>query len=351
MHILLVHSGTNNRDGWSNYSKTLHEALEKEGHTVSVFIATHPISFLTNPLKAVIQAQKLRSTLKKIRPDLVHITVEPLVMMLAFLPAQVLRQCVLTVHGSYGVRLFQGRNAKRAHKILPKLGAIVTVSHYTKKRLLEEAGGLSNIHVVHNAIELPRSTAHETHTTKQVICVGGIKPRKGITESLDALAQYIETKNTNVHLTIIGSYKNDTYYQQVVRSIDDRHLHEYVTITGPVSDHELRSYFHKADLLLMPAKTTPDTFEGFGLVYIEANAYGVPSIGPDDSGAAEAIEHGVSGYQIDPNNPEDLANAMYKILEESSIQPENCRKWAEKFDAKNLGKAMLSVYELLQSNA
>jgi len=56
--------------------------------------------------------------------------------------------------------------------------------------------------------------------------------------------------------------------------------------------------YKNADLLLVPSYTNKTSFEGFGLVYIEANAYGVPVIGPNTSGAAEAIKDGAYDYLI-----------------------------------------------------
>jgi phosphatidylinositol alpha-1,6-mannosyltransferase len=97
----------------------------------------------------------------------------------------------------------------------------------------------------------------------------------------------------------------------------------------------------------MPAKTTSDTFEGFGIVYIEAAGYGIPCIGTNDSGAAEAIEEGVSGYKCDPTNGDDIVAAMENILMEHTINRSACRQWAEKHTATTMVSAIESLYQTL----
>lgn len=345
MHVLFVSNGTANNDGWSTYTRTLADALKVHGHQISHATLESPIAVLTNPLALLKARRQLKQVITTKQPDVIHITVEPYALCLALLPKRYRNKTVLTVHGSYAVRLFQGTlNAVLARAVLPSISACITVSNYTKQRLLEQIA-LSNVTVIHNAIELPKELPKKSSATKSVICVGGIKPRKGITEALHALAHYKKQYGDNVHFTIIGSFKQDAYYEQVQNIIYAQSLTSNVTITGAVDNATLQSYFVTADALLMPAKTTPDTFEGFGLVYLEANAYGVPCIGPNDSGAAEAINNGTSGYTCDPEDPAEIAKALYAILEEGKISAANCVSWAKKHSPKMMAEAVENVYK------
>ena len=120
---------------------------------------------------------------------------------------------------------------------------------------------------------------------------------------------------------------------------------------GPLSDAELAKAYKEADLLLVPSQTTETSFEGFGLVYIEANAYGVPCIGPERSGAAEAIEDGKSGYTVSAHDPALIAKRMHWILNEEKISAASCRAWAEAHSIEKTVNAVEEVYSLLHSSS
>jgi len=119
---------------------------------------------------------------------------------------------------------------------------------------------------------------------------------------------------------------------------------------GRVNDQTLENLYKQADVFLMPSLTTEDTFEGFGLVYIEANAHGVPVIGPDRSGSTEAIANGKSGYTVDVRDPAAIADALHKILDEHTISPDGCRKWAEQHSAEHMANATYDVYQRVASD-
>ena len=362
MHILLLSDGTEKPGGWQTYTRDLAQGLRNQGHTVTVTTDLgSPISFLTNPLQSFFGATKLKKTLRDHTPDIVHITVEPYAMMMPFLGKEIAKKTVLTIHGSYGVRPLQGWNRLLAKQYYKTLKQCITVSQYTKKRVIEELQKTCGDHlaneferkttVIPNAVRLPVSPgAKKESDVKQIISVGGIKPRKGIVESLQAIAAYRTMGDIDVHFSIYGPYKKDGYYEKVQNTIYGLSLGDKVTIAGNVSEEELRSAYASSDLYLMPAKTTHDAFEGFGLVYLEANAYGVPCIGPETSGAAEAILEGETGFHINPQDPQQIAEKMKLILEEGAIKEENCRAFAQKHSIEKMTEKVLEIYHRLQAS-
>jgi len=85
-------------------------------------------------------------------------------------------------------------------------------------------------------------------------------------------------------------------------------------------------------------------FEGFGLVYLEANTKGVPCIGSKNCGAQEAILDTKTGYVIDPFDPKEAAQKMDLILNQNSINKEDCINWAKQNDIKIKTKELLNFY-------
>ena len=379
--------------GWYTHTQNLCGELVSRGHDVSICcqkdaeenaddILPPPLrclSFLPSCLRASLA---LRKVIEKIQPDIIHITVEPYALLIPLIPSKWRKRTVLTIHGNYGIRtLMYFQTRWLAHRFYKQIPKFITVSNYTKdvvakqlaKKSDESAQEFKNrTTVIHNGIKLPErntlleraserseeasretaklldsldSASQNLARSKKVLHVGGVKPAKGVGEAIEACAIYKEKYGTPFHLKIIGRKKNDHYMKKLKELIDKKSLHDAVTFCGVISNEELAEAYKNADLLLVPSYTTKTSFEGFGLVYIEANAYGVPVIGPNTSGAAEAIKDGVSGFTVEVFDPEEIAQKMHWVLDEGEIDSGKCRKWAEKHDiAKMIGKTE-SVYE------
>jgi sucrose synthase len=65
----------------------------------------------------------------------------------------------------------------------------------------------------------------------------------------------------------------------------------------------------------------PALYEGFGLTVVEAMASGLPTFATSHGGPAEIIEHGISGYQIDPYYPDEAAEAIVAFFEQHKTDP------------------------------
>jgi phosphatidylinositol alpha-1,6-mannosyltransferase len=65
----------------------------------------------------------------------------------------------------------------------------------------------------------------------------------------------------------------------------------------------------------MPSVIHKKSVEGFGIAYVEAAQYGIPSIGGKDGGAADAIEHEKTGLICDGNNLDDIYSSINSMLE------------------------------------
>lgn len=371
MKVILAAEHTGKTDGWGTYTTILCDALRRQGHTVIVCctrrmeagerpVLARPVLYLSRPFTIFFSARRIARIFREEQADLLHITVEPFATMIPFLPKTVRERTVVTFHGSYGVRLLNRFLSRWLMKrAFASLSACITVSRFTKHRLVEEIAARTNrgladhfariAHVIHNAIDLPRETMseREDRNEKRVLLVGPLKPRKGILEALEACAAYRKAYGSVPMLSVVGTTEPSAYSQAVEQRIADLSLADCVRIEGPVSSDKLAELYRSADLLLLPARTTETTFEGFGLVYLEAASYGVPSIGPNDGGAVEAIAEGESGYRIDPADPQAIADGMHRILEEKSITPEQCRAWAKKFSSETVAAQFEHVYALL----
>jgi phosphatidylinositol alpha-1,6-mannosyltransferase len=87
--------------------------------------------------------------------------------------------------------------------------------------------------------------------------------------------------------------------------------------TGFLEDRALRLAYREAAVFAMPSRN-----EGFGIVYLEAMAAGLPCIGSTDDAAAEIIEDGKSGFLVEQNNPAALAHRLVALLKDPARRRE-----------------------------
>jgi phosphatidylinositol alpha-1,6-mannosyltransferase len=95
-----------------------------------------------------------------------------------------------------------------------------------------------------------------------------------------------------------------------------------VQFFGRLSDDELARLYVSATVFALPARfrlePTPEG-EGFGLVYIEAGAAGLPVIGAKGGRVEDAIEHGQTGLHLDPEDPTELEHAIVRLLKDEVL--------------------------------
>ena len=87
-------------------------------------------------------------------------------------------------------------------------------------------------------------------------------------------------------------------------------IENHVVFRGFVPQEEVAGLYEAADIFLQPNREIAGDTEGFGIVFLEASACGVPVIGGTAGGTADAIAEGVSGFRVDAEKPEEIASAL-----------------------------------------
>ncbi len=117
---------------------------------------------------------------------------------------------------------------------------------------------------------------------------------------------------------------------------------------GEISEKKKRNSFYPGiDVFVLPTLQLPDDVEGFGMVYLEANAYGVPVVAARNGGVPDAVKEGVSGRFARPDDPVNIADVILKVLRERDRYEESARAWAERF----LPSKMVPEFEKMYSDA
>jgi hypothetical protein len=104
---------------------------------------------------------------------------------------------------------------------------------------------------------------------------------------------------------------------------------EHVVFTGEVSDSELAALYHRSEVFVLPARTVLDDREpkgeGFGIVFLEAMAFGKPVVGSFYGATAELIRHGENGLLVDPEDATSVSEALVNLL----TNPEKAREMGQ----------------------
>jgi glycosyltransferase involved in cell wall biosynthesis len=144
--------------------------------------------------------------------------------------------------------------------------------------------------------------------------VGAVKARKGYHVAIEAVREALD-ELPNLHYVIVGGLEHAPgYVAQLRQQIERLGLAGRVHLLGRVPFDELVGWYQRADVLLLVPVNIGDSFEGFGLVYLEAGAASTSSIGSSDCGAAEAILDGKSGLLVPQNDPSATAGVLVRAL-------------------------------------
>jgi len=106
------------------------------------------------------------------------------------------------------------------------------------------------------------------------------------------------------------------YLENLQRLAGELDLAEQVIFAGPIPDEELPLYYAAAAVVVLISREIRPgmPIEGFGMVYLEANAAGRAVVGTRLGGAPEAVLHGITGLLVDPTDPAGIAEAIVRLL-------------------------------------
>ena len=145
-----------------------------------------------------------------------------------------------------------------------------------------------------------------------IFSVGRHIERKGFDQLIRAMAIVARTL-PEVRLYIGGTGPQTSDLKAIVAELG---LASQVIFLGRLSDDELDAAYRHCHCFAMPNRTLAngDT-EGFGLVFLEANAYGKPVVAGRAGGAVDAVRDGDSGFLVDGTDPHAIADALIRLFD------------------------------------
>jgi len=197
------------------------------------------------------------------------------------------------------------------------LDRIISVSRVTAERMARAFRiGEDRFALLPNAVDLPpadpsapRSGGGELRILS-VSRMSSMDAYKGIGTLVAALRGVKE--RIPVICTVVGDGELRASYEEEARRLG---LEGVVRFVGRVDDSELERWYRWADVFVLPS-----TKEGFGVVYLEAWAHGLPVVAARAGGAAEVVENGQTGLLVEPESPQAVVEALLRLGRDGELR-------------------------------
>lgn len=287
----------------------------------------------SNPIYAIAGIRRFRHIARQFRPDIVH-SHAMAGTVYAWLSRPGLRyRTVSTVHTAF----------RRSAVLMGLADRVVAVSSLDAETLVRRRVPRRKIDVVGNAPALsPRRSAANVSTTvasidrPAVTTVAGLYQRKGI-DVLIAAFETVFSRHPAVHLYIVGEGPDRaSFAAQIERSAAREQIH----LLGFMSDPT--AVLEQTDVFVLASRQDPSP-----LVIGEARTAGCAVVATDVGGIRDALDDGAAGTLVRPNDPGMLAEAIDELLadqERLTAGKIAAASNVERFSAKHLSEAMLSLY-------
>ena len=218
--------------------------------------------------------------------------------------------------------LMYGHNSKLRWSIPARIyDMTLCVSNDTAQTVMKLGAAPHKIHTVYNGIDI-----HEIDMWRHVsqgvapfsshideippdapvlLTVSRLVEYKGIQRVIEAMPRILhEIPNTRYVVVGDGGYRDE-----LSRLAQESPARDAIVFLGSVTDAQKFACYDRCAVFVMPSEE-----EGFGIVFLEANAFGKPVIGGDVMGVPEAIVNGETGLLVDPYDVDAIADAVIRLL-------------------------------------
>lgn len=240
-------------------------------------------------------------------------------------------------------------NRRIYQKAVDKLAGIITVSSFTCDRFGERYRGAAEKSTVippgvSERFFVPRSGRHShSHllTVSRLDEGDRIKNVHNVITALGNLKDRYDFHYRIVSGTVTGGYK-----VELENMIRDLGLIDRVAIVGRKTDEELLDLYHDTGLFILVSYSEAKNFEGFGIVFLEANACGVPVLTSRDGGMRDYVVDGENGIYVDTPDADGIEAAMVRYFEgRDHFDTDSIRAKPEPYRWMHIAKRVADFYQ------
>jgi glycosyltransferase involved in cell wall biosynthesis len=229
---------------------------------------------------------------------------------------------------------------------------VMTISEHSKRDLVNIFGVLKErISVVYLSANPIRQYFDKTSTGDEVMkrlaidgrfifALGALDPRKNTLGILNAFARLKKLSVLPLQLVIAGLTQDAKRRFDAI--VGELYLQKQVILLGFVSERQLSGLYKAADVFVYPS-----LYEGFGIPILEAMEHGTPVVTSSTSSIPEVA--GKAALFVDPNNPEEIAHAVLRIITDAELRNriiENGFEQANRFSWEKTAQQMMEIYRM-----
>ena len=226
----------------------------------------------------------------------------------------------------------------RLIKVLNDTEKVIANSEYTKNLAIDKGVDKNKIVVINPGVnpaeELNKKSLEKVERllkikTPRLITVSRFDKRKNHEKVIMALRN-LKQQYPDIIYICVGYGDEENNLKKLVQELN---LSSQVMFFKDISDDLKNSLLEKSDIFVMPSIIHKTSVEGFGISYVEAAQYGVPSLGGKDGGASDAIDHNKTGLICDGNNLDDIYSSLNSMIENKKYLElgKNSKDYVSKF--------------------
>jgi len=242
------------------------------------------------------------------------------------------------IHGKEINHPFGSGQNKRIIKILNNVDKVIANSEYTKNLAIQNGINQDKVVVINPGInpakELNKKSLAQVESllkvkTPRLITVSRFDKRKNHEKIIMALRNLKQIYPDIVYICI-GYGDELENIKNLVKELD---LSAQVMFFKDITEELRNALIAKSNIFVMPSIIHKTSVEGFGIAYVEAAQYSVPSLGGKDGGASDAIQHENTGLICDGNNLDDIYSSLNSMIENKKyfIMGRNAKQFSNKF--------------------
>ena len=204
-----------------------------------------------------------------------------------------------------------------------KADCVTAISNFTKKEILKKVNipvTVINHGVDYADFEKNRKVVAAPIPGPYILSVGTLRWRKGYHASIEAFVK-VHRFFPELHYIILGKRHNQDYYNELLALRRFFCLESSVHFLENVEKKEdIIALYKNAECFMLQSQNVNHDIEGFGLVFLEAAAAGIPVVGSKECGVDDAVLDGKNGFLVNFRNPEDFADAVLSILRDEKLK-------------------------------
>jgi phosphatidylinositol alpha-1,6-mannosyltransferase len=194
----------------------------------------------------------------------------------------------------------------------------ISISAYTTELLVAAGAPTGELHLIPPGVDLPSDPRPEPAARPTILTIARLADRYKGHDVLVRALRLVRERVPGVEWVVIG---DGPLRPELEALVDSHGVADSVRFLGAVSDELRNSWLRRAHLLAMPSRLpgAGRAGEGFGIVYLEAGAYGKPVVAGNVAGAPDAVIDGESGLLVDPTDPAAVARAITRLLVDEEL--------------------------------